>query len=230
MARHTTVRQRPPAADEDTFVSGVLEATDWTRRHGTLILGAAAAVVILLIGIFYYRSYRSALEDRATSELTQVRQIAASGNLPLATRQLKQFVAKYSNTRAGSEGRVLLGQMLLQEGQGKEAVGVLQPLASDLKDPLGPGAAFLLGAAYESQQNAKQAEATYLRLADNARFEFQRRDALEDAARLKLQNNDPAGAASLYERILKAVPDTAVGRPIYEMRLAEAQAAAQAKR
>src|SRR5512142_95659 len=146
MARHTTVRQRPPAADEDTFVSGVLEATDWTRRHGTLILGAAAAVVILLIGIFYYRSYRSELEDRATSELTQVHQIAASGNLTLATRQLKQFLAKYSNTRAGSEGRVLLGQMLLQEGQGKEAVGVLQPLASDLKDPLGPGAAFLLGA------------------------------------------------------------------------------------
>lgn len=229
MARHTTVRQRPPATD-DTFVSGVLEATDWTRHHGTLILGALAAVVVLVVGVLYYRSYRSALDERATAELNQVRQIAASGNLPLASRQLKQFVARYSSTRAGSEGRVLLGQMLLEQGQANEAVPVVQPLASDLKNPLGPPAAFLLGAAYEAQRNLKQAEATYLRIADNAGFEFQKRDALEDAARLKLQNNDPAGAASLYERILKAIPDTAVGRPVYEMRLAEAQAAAQTKR
>ena len=229
MARHSTVRQKP-AADEDTFVTGVLEATDWTRHHGTLILGVLAAVVVLIVGVFYYRSYRSALEDRATNELTQVRQIAAAGNLPLATRQLRQFVARYSNTRAGSEGRVLLGQMLLEQGQAKEAVPVIQPLASDLEDPLGPSAAFLLGAAYESENNLKQAEATYLRIADNVRFEFQKRDALEDAARLKLQSSDPAGAAALYERILKAIPDTAVGRPVYEMRLAEAQAAAQAKK
>ncbi|HEX9108873.1 MAG TPA: tetratricopeptide repeat protein, partial [Longimicrobiales bacterium] len=173
---------------------------------------------------------RSALEDRAANELTQVRQIAASGNLPLASRQLKQFVSKYSGTRAGAEGRLLLGQMLLQQNQAKEAAPVVQPLASDLGDPLGPPAAFLLGAAYEGMNNVAQAEATYLRIADGARFEFQKRDALEDAARLKLQNNDPAGAVSLYERILKAVPDTAVGRPVYEMRLAEAQAAAQAKK
>lgn len=229
MARQTTIRQRQPA-NEDTFVTGVLEATDWTRRHGALLLGVIVAVVVLLVGVLYYRSYRSALEDRATAELTQVRQIAAAGNLPLASRQLKQFVTKYSNTRAGGEGRVLLAQMLLEQNQAKEAVAVVQPLASNLKDPLGPAAAFLLGAAYEGSGNTGQAEATYLRIADNSEFEFQKRDALEDAARLKLQNNDPAGAAKLYQRILTSVPDTAVGRPIYEMRLGEAQAAAQAKK
>lgn len=229
MARHTTVRQRTPAAGEDTFVSGVLEATDWTRRHGRTIILALSAIVVVIAGIIYYRNYREVLEAKATSDLMAVRQIAASGNMPLATRQLQQFVDKYSGTHAGAEGRVLLAQTLLEQGNARGAIPVIQPLASDLKDPLGPSAALLLGAAYEANNQVPQAEATYQHVGDAAPFEFQRRDALEDAARLKLQHNDPAGAAAIYQKILAQVPDTAVGRSVYEMRLAQAQAEVEAR-
>lgn len=230
MARHSTVRQRAPGLDEDTFVSSVLGATTWTRRHGRILVGAIVAIAVVAAGVLYYRSYRAALEDRASAELSQIRQIAAAGNVPLATRQLNQFVAKYGGTRAGGEGRLLLAQAYLDQNNAKGAVPILEPLASKLSDPLGPSAAFLLGAAYEGMNNVRQAEETYVRIADNARFEFQRREALEDAARLKLQQRDPAGAAALYERILKQLPDTAVGRAVYEMRLAEAQAEEQTVR
>lgn len=230
MARHSTVRQRAPGLDEDTFVSGVLGATNWTRRHGRIIIGVAFALVVVAAGFLYYRSYRSALEARAASELGQIRQIAAAGNAPLATRQLNQFVSKYGGTRAGSEGRLLLAQGMLDQNNAKGAVSILEPLAAKLDDALGPSAAFLLGAAFEGANDLRQAEATYLRIADDARFEFQRREALEDAARLKLQQKDAAGAAALYERILKQLPDTAVGRNVYEMRLAEAQAEQQTAR
>jgi len=227
MARHTTVRQRPPAADEDTFVSGVLEATDWTRRHGRTIVIALVAVVVAIAAVLYYRNYRAALEARAASELENVRQIAASGNTQLAARQLNQFVTKYNGTHAGSEGRLLLGQTMLEEGNPQGAIPVVQPLANDLNDPLGPSAALLLGAAYEAANQIPQAEATYLRVGDKAPMDYQRRDALEDVARLKLQHNDAAGAAALYQRILAAIPDTATGRSVYEMRLAQAQAQAE---
>jgi len=228
MARHTTVRQRSPADGEDTFVSGVLEATDWTRRHGRLIVGVVVVLVAAIAVVLYYRNWRAVVEDRAANELMTVRQIAASGNAALATRQLTQFVSKYSGTHAGAEGRVLLGQSLLEEGKASSAIPVLKPLASNLDDPLGPSAALLLGAAYESSNDIAQAEATYMGVGEKAPFEFQRRDALEDAARLKLQHNDPSGAAALYQRILGQIPDTATGRSVYEMRLAQAQAQAEA--
>ncbi len=227
MARQTTVRHRPPALDDDNFVSGVVGATVWTRQHVISIIIALVAVVVVFLGVLYYRSYRSALEERAATELTQIRQIAAAGNLPLATRQLRQFVVKYGSTNGANEGRILLAQSLLDQNAAKDAIPFVQPLASNLGQPLGPAAAFLLAAAYEASGDVRQAEATYLRIADKARFEFQRRDAYEGAARLKLQHSDPAGAASLYERILAQMPDTATGRPIYQMRLAEAQAQAQ---
>lgn len=229
MARHSTVR-RPTQLDEDTFVAGVVGATDWTRRNGRILLISIVALVLVVLGILYYRNYRSALEERAASELTQIRQIAASGNLPLATRQLTQFVGKYGNTHAGAEGRVLLGQTLLDQNNAKAAIPAIQPLASDLSDPLGPSAALLLGAAYEASNNVRQAEDTYLRVAEKAPYRFQRQDAYEAAARLKLQHNDPAGAAALYEKILAQMPDTAVGRQIYQMRMAEAQAEAATRK
>ncbi len=229
MARHSTVRQRAPGADEDTFVSGVLEATDWTRRHGRTILTALIALVVVIAAVLYYRNYRQALEARATNELMNVRQIAASGNMPLATRELTQFVAKYNGTHAGSEGRLLLAQTLLEEGNAKGAIPVIQPLANDLKDPLGPSAALLLGAAYEATNDIPRAVATYQRVGENAPLLFQKREALEDAARLKLQHNDPAGAAALYQQILAQIPDTATGRSIYQMRLAQAQAEAESR-
>ncbi len=228
MARHSTVRQRTPAVEEDTFVSGVLEATDWTRRHGRIILGAIVAIVVIIAGVMYYRSYRSALEAKAAGDLDCIRAIAASGNIPLATRQLTQFVAKYSGTHAGDEGRVMLAQSMLDQGNAKGAIPIVDPLASDMNDPLGPTAALLLGAAYEASNDYSKAIATYARIGDKAPYEFQRREALEDVARLKLQHNDAAGAAAVYTQILGAIPDTATGRSVYEMRLAQAQAQAEA--
>ena len=227
MARHSTVRQRTPAVEEDTFVSGVLEATDWTRRHGRTILGAVLALVLIIAGVVYYRSYRSALEAKAAGDLDQIRGIAASGNIPLAQRQLTQFVSKYSGTHAGDEGRVLLAQAMLDQGNARGAIPVVEPLASDMGNPLGPTAALLLGAAYEGTGDYSKAIATYARIGDKAPYKFQRRDALENAARLKLQHNDAAGAATIYQQILASIPDTTTGRNVYEMRLAQAQAQAQ---
>lgn len=227
MARQSTVRQRTPAVGEDTFVSGVLEATDWTRRHGRIILGAILALVVIIAGVVYYRSYRSALENKAAGDLDQIRSIAASGNIPLAQRQLTQFIARYSSTHAGEEARVLMAQALLEQGNAKGAIPIVDPLATDLDKPLGPTAGLLLGAAYEGSGDYSKAIATYTRIGEKAPYQFQRRDALEDAARLKLQHNDATGAAAIYKQILASMPDTATGRAVYEMRLAQAQAGTQ---
>jgi hypothetical protein len=51
----------------------------------------------------------------------------------------------------------------------------------------------------------------------------------DDAARLRLARGDAAGAADLYQRLVDATPENNPARQIWQLRLAEAQAARTAK-
>ena len=62
---------------------------------------------------------------------------------------------------------------------------------------------------------------TSLRLADRSELDFQIRDALAAAARIRGSQGDAAGAAELYRRILGALDENAPERGMFEMRLAE---------
>ncbi|MBX6364348.1 MAG: tetratricopeptide repeat protein [Gemmatimonadetes bacterium] len=227
MARHTTIRSHASPVDEDKFIAGVIEASAWARRNARLLIAVVAVAAFAALGALYYRSYRTRLEDKATAELDRIRQVAASGNPALANRDLETFLAKYDGTQAEAEARVLLARTALEQGKPQDAAKVAQPLAQDLDAPLGATGAFLLAASYEAQNDLKQSESTYLRIADKAPFEFQRRQALDAAATLRMQHGDAAGAAELYQKLLAMTPDSVPEHSIVEMRLAEAQAAAQ---
>jgi hypothetical protein len=49
-------------------------------------------------------------------------------------------------------------------------------------------------------------------------------DALERAAALRLQQGNATGAAELYERAMKTLPEDSPERSVYQMRIAEVQA------
>ena len=68
------------------------------------------------------------------------------------------------------------------------------------------------------------AEDLYERLADRAGLDFQRRDALVNAARLRRSQGDPAGALVHYDRLLDEMDETDPGRDMVEMRRAEVAA------
>ena len=110
-------------------------------------------------------------------------------------------------------------------GIAKSAVNAIKPVADDPGGPRGASAALLLGAVYESGKKLKEAEATYLEVAEEARFGFEKRDALERAAALRLQRGDSAGAIELYDRALKTLPEDNPERSVYLMRIAEVRAA-----
>jgi Tfp pilus assembly protein PilF len=83
----------------------------------------------------------------------------------------------------------------------------------------------LLGAAYEAGKQPDKAEQTYLQVADKARFGFEKREGLERAAGIRIQKGNPAGAAELYDRALKTLPEDSPERTVYLMRIAEINAA-----
>ena len=96
-------------------------------------------------------------------------------------------------------------------------------------DEEGPGttAALLKAAALEVDGRTDEAEALYLRIADGARYNYERMEALEAAARIRMDRGDAAGASQLYDRLVALASDGSADKAIYQMRLAEAKARAQ---
>jgi len=230
MVRHPTARRvhRPAESSDDTFVVGVLESSAWAKRHSRTLIVGGVLLALLLLGFLYYRSQAAATRERSTMELERVRMTLLTGNTALAVGELQAFVNQYGGTPAGNEARLLLGQALMESGQPQQALEAVDRLARNPGEPLGASAAFLAGAAHESLGAAQQAEQEYLRVADRARFDFQRIEALDKAARLRIQAGNPAGAVELYQRAIDMIPmERAADRSLFMMRQAEAQALAQ---
>ena len=206
---------------DDAVVAGFLSTAAWVRSHSRAV---TIGVVVLGIGIFaaiQYVQYRSALTERAASELIQVRQTAASGNIPLAVRDLETFAERFDGTPAASEARLLLAQLQLAQGNAAQAVEAVQPVA-DARDPLlAASAGLLLAGAHEAAGEPEQAEQVYLRIAERAELDFQKREALEDAARIRAARGDADGAVQLYDQLIGLTQPDSPERDVYEMRRME---------
>jgi hypothetical protein len=228
MTRNPTARRvhRQDAAPDDVFVAGVLETSAWAKQNSrTLVIGGIVTAVVV-VALLYFVTSRQSQRAQAASQLTQVRAVALSGNSQLAIRELEQFLARFGGTPSADEARLLLGRAYLDVGQARQAMDAVEPLAGDPGSGLGFNAALLTASAHEASQEPHLAEEIYLGLAVDAEYLFQRQDALDNAARIRLQRGDAAGAAELYQQLLDITPLSNTERPIFELRLGEAQALA----
>ena len=228
MVRHPTARrtrhQQPET--EDAFVERVLETSLWARQNKRILVVGGIALVLIIAGLLWYRGNRAATRERAVAELAQVRQTLFSGNTALAVQDLQRYLNVYGGEAVADEARLLLGESHLRRDDPAAAIEVLARLARDLEHPLGAQAAFLTASAYEASDQPDQAEPIYLRIADGAPFEYQQLRALDAAARLRAAAANHAGAAELYDRAVNLLEEGDPQRSIFQMRLAEARAAA----
>jgi predicted negative regulator of RcsB-dependent stress response len=227
MAKHPTSRRvHRERHDEDKFVVATLESTAWAKTHSRTLTIAGVVLAVAIGGFLYLRNFQAQKAGRATIELTTVRQTVLQGNRQLAERDLQAFLKKYDDTGAADEARLMLAQIQLEEGKPAEAVKTVEDMAGNPGKAGGASATLLLGGAYEAGKQTDKAEETYLRVADKARFGFEKREALERAAAIRVAKGNTAGAAELYERAMNTYPEDAPERSVYQMRIAEVQAAA----
>jgi len=214
------IAQEPHGHDDDAFVAGVFEASTWAKKNSQLLILAGIAAFLLIGGLVYYMGYRGEQRQLAIAELERVQQTAIFGLPEEAEAELSRYIQRFGDTPYGSEARVLLGQLQLFEGRPQDAILTLQAVSSS-RGALGPQAGMLLGRAFEEAGRHQDAERQYLQVAGAAPMDFQRAEALADAARMRSQLGSHAGAAELYRRILDALDATSRERGYYEMRLAE---------
>ncbi len=228
MARHSTRPAAPTApAPDDVFVERVLETSVWAKQNARLLIIIGTIVVLLGGFLLYYRSYRSQLQVRAENELTAIRQTVSAGNDALAAKDLETFLAARGSSPEATEARVLLGRVYLDTNAAQKAIDLLTPVASDLKQPLGVSAAFLLAQAYEAAAQPDRAVEVYLRIGSGAMYDFEKLQALDAAARVRTEKGDYKGAIDVYDRLLGMLAPEAPDRQVYELRKAEAAARMQ---
>lgn len=231
MAKHPTSSRvhRGEEAPDDAFVGTIKRVVTWTRENQRGVTIGAAAILVLAAGAVWYITQQRSLERTAASRLTQVQQSVASGNAQLAIRDLQSFLDTFGSTSAGDQARLVLADLLTNQDRPEEAIEALGSLPDRLDDPFGLAAARLEAAALEAVDRFDEAVAAYETIAQNARFAYQRREALADAARVELQHGDPAAAVGYYQRVLDTFDEQEAGSSYYRMWLAEAQAQAAAQ-
>jgi predicted negative regulator of RcsB-dependent stress response len=209
------------------MVARAMEFAAWARRNATALIVAAVILVVLVGGFFWYRADRAQRMERAAASLAEIQLLMATGNTEAAVAQLDGFVVRYDGTMYADEGRIALGQHHLNEGNPAQAVQVLDGFEGRIQaSPVGAAGALLLADAQHAAGDTESAIRTYLLVADRARFDHERLDALSTAALLREETGDFTGAADLYRRIVGMTPEGSFERSLHEMRLAEAESQA----
>ena len=231
-AQSASSRPRRPARAEpdDVVLARALEFTAWARTNIRLIVAGAVVVALLVGGLLYYRMYRADRMERAATEFMRLEQTVASGNTELAVRDLERYVSRYDGTTYAEEARIALAQLHLQQNRAAEAVTTLEGAADRIDDSaVGPQQALLLAAAQQAAGQTNEAIETYLAVAEEAELDLYRTEALQNAAILRSQAEDYAGAAELYARLLESAEEGSMDHQLFQMRIAEAEARAAAK-
>lgn len=206
---------------EDVFVANVLDASKWAGDNRQLLTLGVVAVAIIGAAGMYYVSSKAAMRERAVNQLEVIQQTVAIQALEDAKLQLGTFLDLYAGTPEADEGLILLARLHLETGEPAVAINVLENQAPGLRSGIGIQANLLLARAYEEQGRWPDAERLYIRVADAATLQFQVIESLENAARARIRQQDAAGAAEMFERILATLDETDPSRGVYEMRRAE---------
>ena len=213
--------QEPSTDPDDRFIAWVLEVGNWARANQQLVTILGVVVAIAIFGAVYYNGYRGTLGEQAAEQIESVHQSIVLQDTEGAKNELITFLERFSGTAYEGEARLLLGDLYLQSADPQQARQVLEPLGSSPRDPIEFQGAALLGAAYEEEGRLEDAEATYLRIAERSDLDFQVRNALSNAARIKVSQGDGAGAIELYQRALDTFEANEPARGIFELRIQE---------
>ncbi|MDT8369878.1 MAG: tetratricopeptide repeat protein [Longimicrobiales bacterium] len=219
--RPNAPRRSSKVHDDDAFVAGVLEASNWARdNRQKLVTGGIALAVVVVVG-WYFVATNVNRSRRALVELEQVTAVANSADPEQAKAELSAYVEQFGATPYGDEARLTLAVLYLETDLPGQALNTIRSANSGPGDPLGPQFLALEAKALETRGDLEAAEEVYLRLANLANHEFQRRTALEDAARIRAERGEYALAAEIWEELAAELAPSDTRQGVYLMRAAE---------
>lgn len=170
---------------------------DWARIHGRRIGLGVIVLAVIVAGTLLVRSSNEKKEMSASRALADAQRSVMSGNLPLAAADLQKLVQQYGDTRAGTEGRLLLAQVYFQQDKVAEGMKVLEE--TDASGPFQASLHALRAAGLEESAKPAEAAAEYLKASQAAQLESERESYRADAARAYLAANRKDEAVKIWQ-------------------------------
>ena len=201
-----TVTQVGATTQVEPFLERALE---WTKAHKRATGWVVTALTVGAVLFVWTVSSNRRSETIAGRQLQGARYAFENQNLPLAASELARIIENYSGTNAAAEGRLLLGQVRLLQGQPQQAVDLLRDFAPSAGAAYRAQAYGLLGAAYENLGRSREAAEAYQTGADRARLDFLKAQMLSDAGRAWVVAGDTAKGIAAYRRIVNELPKDA---------------------
>ncbi|MGH7520351.1 MAG: tetratricopeptide repeat protein [Gemmatimonadales bacterium] len=177
------------------------------NAHRQLSYWIGTILVVGAVLFVWQLSTKRRSEEIASRELQGARFAFENQNLPLAASELARVIENYSGTNAAEEGRLLLANVRLLQGQPQQAVEVLRDYAPGAGGAYRSQAYGLLGAAFENLGRFREAAEGYENGAAAARLDFQKAQMLSDAGRAWTSAADTTTAVQVYQRIVKELPN-----------------------
>lgn len=191
--------QTGPGTQGVPFLERVLE---WTRTHKQATSWITTVLIVGAVLFVWTASSTRRSEAIAGRQLQSARYAFDNQNLPLAASELARIIENYSGTNAASEGRLLLAQVRLLQGQPQQAVELMRDFAPSAPAAFRAQAYGLLGAAYENLGKPREAAEAYQNGAERARMDFMKAQMLSDAGRAWAAAGDTTKAVAAYRQIV----------------------------
>ncbi|MFQ5746457.1 MAG: tetratricopeptide repeat protein [Gemmatimonadota bacterium] len=196
-------KKRPTLNTQDAILSRLDEAAGWIQAHTRTFTIGLVVVIGLVAAGFYYTRYRAGVEEQAAVQLAQLRLAAVSDNPDAVRTALQEYLTQFGATPEAAEARVLLADMELRRDSLGAAIAALEPVAeASVASPVGYAAASMLAAIYEQADRSEDAIRILGAVAEGAPFEFQRRRALSEQARLLAEQERYGEAADILARLV----------------------------
>jgi len=215
------------SSSEDRFVAGTFQLLAWGQRNARALVLTIMAAAIVIFAVRYYLDFKTKVRQAAATEMVNLRFQLQAGTTDQVVEQLRGYLIQFNGTTYAQEAQVLLAHTLLQAARAAEAIEPARQAMDNLGDDiLSLRAAFLAAAAYEEVGDTTGAIGIYRQIEQATDMRVQRARALEAMGLLMAASGDAAGAASVYDELVKSAPEDSPARPFYEMRAAEYRARA----
>lgn len=198
-------RQADPAFQIDRTES----AAEWLVLHKQRVIMGVVALVVLFAGAWFYRRSGQIKARRAESAYFEARQAMASGNAPLALRDLRNVTVRYSGTPAATQAALVIAQILYDQGKYREGLAELGKASGSPPETLAPSVHVMRAAGLEGLKRFDQAAAEYEKAAELTRFPNDASSYRASAARALMAGGKPNEARAIWAELAEE-PDGAM--------------------
>ncbi len=119
---------------QDKFADFMAEARGFVTDNATAVAGAVLAVILLIVGVYFYTGSSDSSQAAAAQSLSQAKNNLAGGNLQVAMLELRNVADKNRGSKIGAEALFVLGSSHFLAGNFGESQRIFEEYVDRYSD------------------------------------------------------------------------------------------------